>query len=83
MKLLLNDPRVDPAVSNNVVIQYASSIGDVEVVKLLLEDPRVNPTANDNVAIRFASANGHVDVVNLLREKSEGANRYYLQHIKK
>ena len=81
MKLLLKDSRVDPAANNNEAIRYANSNGHVEVVKLLLKDSRVDPAARNNAAIWSTSE--RTDVVKLLREKSEGANRYYLQHIKK
>jgi ankyrin repeat protein len=66
VKLLLNDPRVDPSAHDNYAIRWASRNGHVEVVKLLLNDPRVDPSADNNCAIRWASRNGHVEVVKLL-----------------
>jgi ankyrin repeat protein len=63
VRLLLNDPRVDPSAYSNHAIRLASWKGHVEVVKLLLNDPRVDPSDRDNVAIRWASGNGHVEVV--------------------
>lgn len=66
VKLLLNDPRVDPSVSYNSAIRFASRNGHSEVVKLLLDDPRVDPSADDNEALRQASQNGHIEVVKLL-----------------
>jgi ankyrin repeat protein len=66
VKLLLNDPRVDPSAENNYAIRLASENGHVEAVKLLLNDPRVDPSAENNDAIRWASKNGHAEVVKLL-----------------
>jgi hypothetical protein len=57
VKLLLNDPRVDPSAYNNDAIRWASKYGHVEVVKLLLNDPRVDPSVANNYAIRLASEN--------------------------
>ena len=40
VKLLLQDPRVDPSDENNLAIRLASFYGYIEVVKLLSQDPR-------------------------------------------
>ena len=66
VKLLLADPRVDPADRNNYAIHFASERGHVEVVRLLLNDSRVNPATSNNRAIKWASNNGHLEVVRLL-----------------
>jgi ankyrin repeat protein len=66
VKLLLADPRVDPAADDNCAILDASSSGYEGVVKQLLTDPRVEPAARGNKAIRCASSCGHVSVVKLL-----------------
>jgi len=71
IKILLKDPRVNPAVNENSQLRssalaIASENGHSKVVKLLLADPRVNPAADDNFAIRYASSNGHSEVVKLL-----------------
>ena len=55
VKLLLNDPRTDPAADDNWAIEMASENGHTEVVKLLLNDPRTDPATDDNFAIRYAS----------------------------
>ena len=55
VKLLLQDPRVDPSYQNNYAIILASENGHVEVVKLLLQDPRVDP--NDEWYNSFRSEN--------------------------
>ena len=57
VKLLLQDPRVDPCDKYNITII---------VVKLLLQDSRVDPSDHNNLAIRWASQNGHIEVVKLL-----------------
>jgi hypothetical protein len=66
VKLLLADPRVDPAAENNWAIRNTSFYGHASVVKLLLADLRVDPAAINNDAIRDASDNGHAGVVKLL-----------------
>ena len=66
VKLLLQDPRVDPSADNNYAIRFASGICHVDVIKLLLQDPRVDPRAYNNYAIRYASAAGKVEIVKLL-----------------
>ena len=48
VKLLLADPRVDPAARNNDAIREASINGHLEVVRLLLNDPRVDPSVDNN-----------------------------------
>ena len=54
VRLLLNDPRVDPSADSNYAIRCSSNNGHAEVVKLLLDDPRVDPSADNNDAIRCA-----------------------------
>jgi ankyrin repeat protein len=66
IKLLLDDPRVDPSDNSDTCIQYASESGNFEIVWLLLSDPRVNPGANNNYAIKCANKNGHTKIVDLL-----------------
>ena len=66
VKILLADPRVNPAAQNNDAIRLASQYGHTDIVKILLSDPRVNPNADNNYAIGLASENGHTDVVKIL-----------------
>ena len=64
VKLLLSDPRVDPAASICNAIQF----GRLEVVAALLADPRVDPNTDVlNEAICLASENGYTDVVRFLQ----------------
>ena len=70
LKLLIQDPRVDPSANDNFAIRNASAHGHTECVKLLLQDSRVDPSARDNYAIREASKNGHTECVRLLKAHS-------------
>jgi ankyrin repeat protein len=70
VKLLLQDPRVNPSDNSNSAIRYASDKGYLEIVKLLLQDPRVDPSDDGNQAIRWASYYGHLEVVKLLLKDS-------------
>ncbi len=66
VKLLLDDPRVDPSVLFNEAIMDASANGHTEIVKLLLEDSRVDPSAGNNYSIHMASVFKYSDIVRLL-----------------
>ena len=66
LKILLEDPRVDPSANDNFALRLASAEGHTEVVRILLADERVDPSAKDNEALRWASSEGHTEVVNLL-----------------
>ncbi len=66
VRILLADPRVDPAVNHNQAIIKASSNGHVEIVRLLMADPRVNPADGNSEAIYWATINGYPEVVRLL-----------------
>jgi len=52
VKLLLQDPRVDP-IDNNYAIQVASKNSHSEVVKLLLQDPRVKTSLPKEHLIKY------------------------------
>lgn len=66
IKLLLQDPRVDPSADHNITIRWASKMGQADLVAMLLQDERVDPSAKDDFAICHASGNGHMEVVELL-----------------
>ena len=66
VKLLLQDPKVDPSYQYNYAIIWASFNGHIEVVKLLLQDPRVDPSDQDNESIRLASKYGYINIIKLL-----------------
>ena len=53
VKLLLEDPRVDPSDRDNTAIGLTASFGRLDVVKLLLDDPRVDPSDHHNFAILY------------------------------
>jgi ankyrin repeat protein len=65
-KLLIDDPRINPAINSNRMLKVASLTGYDKIVKLLLKNHRVDPAASNNYAIRKASWKGHTDVVKLL-----------------
>jgi ankyrin repeat protein len=67
VRLLLSDPRVNPAIENNYPIGMASNGGHTEVVKLLLNNPHVDPSDDDNYAIIIAAEKGHFEIVKLLQ----------------
>ena len=46
VKLLLEDPKVDPSADNNFAVKLASWYAHLEVVKILLADERVANTYN-------------------------------------
>jgi ankyrin repeat protein len=66
VRLLLADPRVDPAARGNHAILRSSKNGRADVVRLLLADGRADPAAHYNYAIHLSSKNGHTEVVRLL-----------------
>ena len=66
VRLLLNNPLVDPTAGSNFAFELACREGHLDIVRLLLADGRVNPAANNNDAIILASRQGHLDIVRLL-----------------
>jgi hypothetical protein len=71
VKLLLADPRVDPAADDNFAIRWSSGLGHAEVVKLLLADPRVNYCNGISAALELASGAGHIEVVQQFLSNAE------------
>ncbi len=47
IKILLENPKINPSILNNYPIRCASLYGHIEVVKLLLTDPRVDPSEHN------------------------------------
>ncbi|KAI9328150.1 ankyrin repeat-containing domain protein [Obelidium mucronatum] len=66
VKLLLQDPDVQPQDLENRAFKAATHYGHFEIVKLLLGDSRVDPTVSCNYGFRFAAFEGHLEIVNLL-----------------
>jgi hypothetical protein len=66
VKLLLDDPRVDPRESNNLPIRSATLNKKHSIVELLLQNQRVDPTANENEALKMAIENNDLQMVQLL-----------------
>lgn len=66
LKLLLLDPRVNPACRRNLPLIYAATTGLPAAISLLLSDPRIDPSDCDNYAVRIAAQRGHVPALRLL-----------------
>jgi hypothetical protein len=66
VRLLLQDPRIDPTAKNNAALRNASENNFVDVIRVLLADGRANPAAKQNAAIKHAIDNGNVEIVRLL-----------------
>jgi len=66
VKILLDDPRVDPSSAENFAIVIASTGGHPEMVKLLLADPRVDPSDQGSLAIYEAAGSNYIEIVELL-----------------
>jgi hypothetical protein len=64
---LYNNPNTNLNI-NNDVIKFASSNGNIDIVKFLLtlKDDEINPATEDNYSIISAASLGHTDVVRLL-----------------
>lgn len=61
IKLLLQDPRVNPTIPNNKAFTFACTTGNIEIVRILLKDPRVNPSDNNNFALTMVSTKMYKD----------------------
>jgi hypothetical protein len=65
VKLLLLDPRINPAVNNEAFL-FATWYGHTEIVRLLLQDPRVDPSARNNYAAQVAVEKNYTEIIRLL-----------------
>ena len=65
---LIKDLGVDPSNNGNSSIEWASYLGNTEVVRVLLEDPRVckNIYNRDIDPLHCAASQGHIETVILL-----------------
>ena len=54
IKRLLQDPRVDPSINDNIPVRMAATRNSIDIVKLLMKDTRVDPSAKDNYALIVA-----------------------------
>lgn len=66
VKLLLEDPRVDPTLNDSKILLIAADLGYTEIVTLLLTKHQVDPAAQNNAAIKSAASQGHTGVLALL-----------------
>lgn len=63
LKVLLKNPLVNPAATDNQALKLASQKGHAKVVELLIKDLRVNPAANHQEAFISAVSNNDLAVV--------------------
>ena len=68
MKLMLEDPRIDPTFDDHAPFRWACRKSQIEIIKLLLQDPRIDPTVRNNILIFRASRKHQVKVSVLLLE---------------
>lgn len=65
VKLLLNNPNVDPSTDNNYAIGMACGQCNIEMVKLLLKDSRVDPSVGlgwlSNTIVSYEGLNDNVN----------------------
>ncbi|MFW6225783.1 MAG: ankyrin repeat domain-containing protein, partial [bacterium] len=52
--------------NKNILLKYASRLGNAKVVKELLGDSEVNPNTSNGMPIIFACKHGHIDIIKLL-----------------
>lgn len=56
----------DPSINDNILINEASSLGRLEIVKILVQHPHVSPLNYRNKPVNAASSKGHIEVVRFL-----------------
>ncbi|KAI9350723.1 ankyrin repeat-containing domain protein [Obelidium mucronatum] len=66
VKLLMQDPRVNPSSGNDFALVKACLFGHIQVVKLLLTDKRVDPCSQLQASLCYAARSGHSEIVQLL-----------------
>ena len=66
VKLLLNNPKVDPTEHFNNAIRISSRKGYLKIVDLLLKDKRVDPSDFFNGAFTQAYFENHINILKLL-----------------
>lgn len=67
IKLLLKDENVDLKISENIILYYAASDNQIDLMKILLNDSRIkNINDRANNPLRSACIKGHVEMVKLL-----------------
>jgi hypothetical protein len=52
LKLLLNNPTVDPCIDSNIAFIEACSRGKLDLVEIMLDDPRIDISDSNNKAIK-------------------------------
>lgn len=69
VRILLADPRVNPAHLRNYPLRKAASANQTATVALLLQNPQVDPTAENNQALTFAKQNNNPEMIQLLTRR--------------
>jgi len=64
VRLLLNNPLVDPTAGSNFAFELACREGHLDVVRLLLADQRVNPISSYHIAVTRMNQ----ELIELLRQ---------------
>jgi len=68
VKMVLDDKRINPMVSDGYPLGKACQFGHIEIVKLLLADSRVQPNTCYEEPIRMAAMYNHPEIVKILLE---------------
>jgi hypothetical protein len=68
MKSLLDDPRIDPSVNNNIALKWATEAGfngmpRYDIIQLLLRDRRIDPLDSTRLPNSIFSNQNYTDVV--------------------
>ena len=66
VRILLENPNIDPGDKDSLGLQYACEKGHTEIVRLLLKSGKVNPMANNDYPFKIALKNHHIDIVKML-----------------
>ena len=66
VRILIMDPRVDPATDENKSILSAVRHNNFEVVQMLLDHGKVDPSVFDGLALRLAHRNKNKEIENIL-----------------
>ena len=71
VKLLLNDPRIDPSADNQCAVKQASNGEYIEVLKLLLKDHRVDPHIYKNAVIHAVIRSNDLKAIKILLNNNQ------------
>lgn len=66
VKLLLNNPNINPAMEKNYAIKTACKNGNIAIVEMLLIHDKINPGIDYNYPIKICVDNNQIDILKLL-----------------